>query len=53
MRILDLFSGTHSVAIAARPLGHEVVTLDSILPAGGPEILAFPALLNCARACLD
>ena len=33
MRILDLFSGTHSVANAARPLGHEVVTLDSILPA--------------------
>jgi site-specific DNA-cytosine methylase len=33
MRILDLFSGTHSVANAARPLGHEVVTLDSVLPA--------------------
>jgi hypothetical protein len=30
MRILDLFSGTHSPvgANAARPLGHEVVTLD-------------------------
>ena len=33
MRILDLFSGTHSVANAARPLGHEVVTPDSVLPA--------------------
>jgi hypothetical protein len=33
MRILDLFSGTHSVANAARPLGHEVVTLDIVLPA--------------------
>jgi hypothetical protein len=35
MRILDLFSGTHSPvgANAARPLGHEVVTLDSLLPA--------------------
>ena len=33
MRILDLFSGTHSLANAARPLGHEVVTLDNALPA--------------------
>jgi hypothetical protein len=33
MRILGLFSGTHSVANASRPLGHAVVTLDSILPA--------------------
>ena len=33
MRILDLFSGTHSLANAARPLGHEVVNLDNALPA--------------------
>jgi hypothetical protein len=28
MRLLDLFSGTHSVASVARDLGYEVVTLD-------------------------
>ena len=28
MRILDLFSGTHSVGKVARALGHEVLSLD-------------------------
>ena len=30
MRILDLFSGTHSVGKVARALGHEVLSLAEI-----------------------
>ena len=37
MRILELYSGTQSLAIAAQARGHEVVTLD-VCPRHGPTI---------------
>ena len=33
MRVLDLFSGTGSVSLAARSLGHEAISLDYAMPA--------------------
>ena len=33
MRVFDLFSGTGSVSLAARSLGHEAISLDYAMPA--------------------